>query len=147
MPGGVIVGESGLCCCVPCLMNAIKSLCLLLYLWVVDDLVLVFFRDMAFVHGLWALSTKNQSIRVSLSLSASLSLSVSLCVSLCLSVCFCFSVSVCTSVSLFYVSCCLLAFRRTTISFHCVARWPRGPGDGHWPQNLGPPQNSTTWTT
>ena len=28
MPGGVIVGNSGLCCCVPCLSSAIISLCL-----------------------------------------------------------------------------------------------------------------------
>ena len=29
----------------------------------------------------------------------------------------------------------------------CVARWLRCLGDVHWPQNLGPPQNPTTWTT
>ena len=29
MPGGVTVGDSGLCCCVPCPLNAITSLCLL----------------------------------------------------------------------------------------------------------------------
>ena len=29
-PGGVIVGDSGLCCCVPCLSSAIISLCLLI---------------------------------------------------------------------------------------------------------------------
>ena len=29
MPGGVTVGDSGLCCCVPCLSSAIISLCLL----------------------------------------------------------------------------------------------------------------------
>ena len=28
-PGGVTVGDSGLCCCVPCLSSAIISLCLL----------------------------------------------------------------------------------------------------------------------
>ena len=28
MPGGVTVGDSGLCCCVPCLLSAIISLCL-----------------------------------------------------------------------------------------------------------------------
>ena len=28
MPGGVTVGDSGHCCCVPCLSNAIVSLCL-----------------------------------------------------------------------------------------------------------------------
>ena len=27
-PGGVTVGDSGLCCCVPCLSSAIISLCL-----------------------------------------------------------------------------------------------------------------------
>ena len=26
-PGGVTVGDSGLCCCVPCLSNAVISLC------------------------------------------------------------------------------------------------------------------------
>ena len=26
-PGGVTVGDSGLCCCVPCLLSAIISLC------------------------------------------------------------------------------------------------------------------------
>ena len=30
MPGGVTVGDSGLCCCVPCLSSAIVSLCLLI---------------------------------------------------------------------------------------------------------------------
>ena len=30
-PGGVIVGDSGLCCCVPCLSGAIISLCLLIF--------------------------------------------------------------------------------------------------------------------
>ena len=29
-PGGVTVGDSGLCCCVPCLSSAIISLCLLI---------------------------------------------------------------------------------------------------------------------
>ena len=29
IPGGVTVGDSGLCCCVPCLLSAIHSLCLL----------------------------------------------------------------------------------------------------------------------
>ena len=29
MPGGVTVGDSGLCCCVPCLSNAAVSPCLL----------------------------------------------------------------------------------------------------------------------
>ena len=29
MPGGVTVGDSSLCCCVPCLSSAITSLCLL----------------------------------------------------------------------------------------------------------------------
>ena len=28
-PGGVIVGDSGLCCCVPCLSSALISLCVL----------------------------------------------------------------------------------------------------------------------
>ena len=28
-----------------------------------------------------------------------------------------------------------------------VARWPRGLGDGHWPQVLDLPKNPTTWTT
>ena len=28
-----------------------------------------------------------------------------------------------------------------------VARWLRGSGNVHWPNNLGPPQNPTTWTT
>ena len=32
MPGGVTVGDSGLCCCVPCLLSAMNSLCLLLIL-------------------------------------------------------------------------------------------------------------------
>ena len=27
-PGGVTVGDSGLCCCAPCLSSAINSLCL-----------------------------------------------------------------------------------------------------------------------
>ena len=27
-PGGLIVGDSGLCCCVPCLSSAIVSFCL-----------------------------------------------------------------------------------------------------------------------
>ena len=31
-PGGVIVGDSGLCCCVPCLSSSIISLCSLI-LW------------------------------------------------------------------------------------------------------------------
>ena len=31
-PGGVTVGDSGLCCCVPCLLSAINSLCLLILL-------------------------------------------------------------------------------------------------------------------
>ena len=31
-PGGVTVGDSGLCCCVPCLSNTIISLCLLIKL-------------------------------------------------------------------------------------------------------------------
>ena len=35
MPGGVNVGDSGLCCCVPCLLNAIIPLCLLI-LWQMD---------------------------------------------------------------------------------------------------------------
>ena len=30
MPGGVTVGDSGLCCCVPCLLSAINSPCLLI---------------------------------------------------------------------------------------------------------------------
>ena len=30
MPGGVSVGDSGLCCCVPCLLSAVTSLCLLI---------------------------------------------------------------------------------------------------------------------
>ena len=30
MPGGVIVGDSGLCCCVPCLSGAAVSLRLLI---------------------------------------------------------------------------------------------------------------------
>ena len=30
MPGGVTVGDSGLCCCVPCLLSAINSLCCVL---------------------------------------------------------------------------------------------------------------------
>ena len=30
-PGGVTVGDSGLCCCVPCLSSAIISLCLLIH--------------------------------------------------------------------------------------------------------------------
>ena len=30
-PGGVTVGDSGLCCCVLCLSNAIISLCLLIF--------------------------------------------------------------------------------------------------------------------
>ena len=30
MLGGVTVGDSGLCCCVPCLSSAIISLCLLI---------------------------------------------------------------------------------------------------------------------
>ena len=30
VPGGVTVGDSGLCCCVPCLSSAIVSLCLLI---------------------------------------------------------------------------------------------------------------------
>ena len=29
-PGGVTVGDSGLCCCIPCLSSAIISLCLLI---------------------------------------------------------------------------------------------------------------------
>ena len=29
MPGGVTIGDSGLCCCVPCLSRAIIALCLL----------------------------------------------------------------------------------------------------------------------
>ena len=29
-PGGVTVGGSGLCCCVPCLLSTINSLCLLI---------------------------------------------------------------------------------------------------------------------
>ena len=29
VPGGVTVGDSGLCCCVPCLSSAFISLCLL----------------------------------------------------------------------------------------------------------------------
>ena len=29
-PGGVTVGDSGLCCCVPCLSSAIISLCLVI---------------------------------------------------------------------------------------------------------------------
>ena len=29
-PGGVTVGDSGLCCCVPCLSSAIIPLCLLI---------------------------------------------------------------------------------------------------------------------
>ena len=33
VPGGVTVGDSGLCCCVPCLLNAINSLCFLIPLW------------------------------------------------------------------------------------------------------------------
>ena len=33
MPGGVTVGDSGLCCCVPCLLNAVKSLCLLIHVY------------------------------------------------------------------------------------------------------------------
>ena len=28
-----------------------------------------------------------------------------------------------------------------------VARWPRGLGDGHWPQVWDLPTNPTTWTT
>ena len=31
MPGGVSVGDSGLCCCVPCLLSAVTSLCLILH--------------------------------------------------------------------------------------------------------------------
>ena len=31
MPGGVTVGDSGLCCCVPCLSSSIISLCLLMH--------------------------------------------------------------------------------------------------------------------
>ena len=31
MPGGVTVCDSGLCCCVPCLSSAIKSLCLVIH--------------------------------------------------------------------------------------------------------------------
>ena len=30
MPGGVTVNDSGLCCCVPCLLSAIISLCLVI---------------------------------------------------------------------------------------------------------------------
>ena len=30
MPSGVTVGDSGLCCCVPCLSSALISLCLLI---------------------------------------------------------------------------------------------------------------------
>ena len=30
MPGGVTIGSSGLCCCVPCLSSAIISLCSLI---------------------------------------------------------------------------------------------------------------------
>ena len=30
-PGGVTVGDSGLCCCVPCLSSAVISLCLLIH--------------------------------------------------------------------------------------------------------------------
>ena len=30
MPGGVTVNDSGLCCCVPCLLSAIISLCLVM---------------------------------------------------------------------------------------------------------------------
>ena len=33
MSGGVTVGDSGICCCVPCLLSAINSLCL----WIVGD--------------------------------------------------------------------------------------------------------------
>ena len=32
MPGGVTVGDSGLCCCVPCLLNAMNSLRLMIHL-------------------------------------------------------------------------------------------------------------------
>ena len=32
-PGGVIIGDSGLCCCVPCLSSAIISLCLLIHIY------------------------------------------------------------------------------------------------------------------
>ena len=32
-PGGLTVGDSGLCCCVPCLSSAIISLCLLVPLF------------------------------------------------------------------------------------------------------------------
>ena len=39
MPGGVTVGDSGLCCCVPCLSSAFISLCLLiLYLLFIFEL-------------------------------------------------------------------------------------------------------------
>ena len=33
MPGGITVGDSGLCCCVPCLSSAIIPLCLLMYFY------------------------------------------------------------------------------------------------------------------
>ena len=33
------------------------------------------------------------------------------------------------------------------IPMYSISRWPRGLGDGHWPQVWDPPKNPTTWTT
>ena len=33
-PGGVTIGNAGLCCCVPCLLSTIISVCLLLVIGV-----------------------------------------------------------------------------------------------------------------
>ena len=37
MPSGVTVRDSGLCCCVPCLLSAINSLCLMIFHLSVND--------------------------------------------------------------------------------------------------------------
>ena len=64
MPGGVTVGDSGLCCCVLCLSSAIISLCLLInrhflfsflffFFFFFGGVVMLFYWD--FSHGKFGL--------------------------------------------------------------------------------------------